>query len=103
MVCYQILCETQQICHRDICFFTEAYGGATLSKTMVFKWHKEVQENVEDGPHSGRPISATNDQNMEVVRAVMAKHCRLSVGMIAVETGLDKNAVYRILADHLHM
>jgi len=49
---------------------TEAYGDATVSRTMVFKWHKafkEGQENVEDDPHSGRPISSTNDVNMEVV------------------------------------
>jgi len=29
---------------------------------------------------------------MEVVRAVMAKDCRMSVRTIAEETGLDKNA-----------
>ena len=55
---------------------TEAYEDVTLSRTMVFKWHKafkEGQENVEDDPHSGRPISSTNDQNVEVVRAVMVK------------------------------
>ena len=49
---------------------TKAYGDATLSRTMVFKWHKafkEGRENVEDDPHSGRPISSTNDQNVEVV------------------------------------
>ena len=62
---------------------------------MVFKWHKafkEVQENVEDDPHSGRPISSTNDQNVEVVRAVMAKDCLMSVRMIEEETGLDKTS-----------
>ena len=45
---------------------------------MVFKWHKafkEGRENVEDDPHSRRPISSTNDQNVEVVRAVTAKDC----------------------------
>ena len=55
---------------------TEAYGDATLSRTMVFKWYKAFkrgQENVEDDPRSGRPISSTNDQNVEVVRAVMAR------------------------------
>jgi len=36
-----------------------------------------------------------------VVRAVMAKDRRLSVRMIAEETGLDKSAVHRILTDHL--
>jgi len=62
---------------------------------MVFKWHKafkEGQENVEDDPHSGRPISSTNDQNVEVVRAVMAKDCLMSVRMIEEETGLDKTS-----------
>jgi len=55
---------------------TEAYGDATLSRTVVFKWHKtfkEGRENVEDDPRSGRPISLTNYQNVEVVRPVMAK------------------------------
>jgi len=53
---------------------TEAYGDATLSRTTVFKSHKalkEGRENVEDDPRSGRPISSTNDQNVEVVRAVI--------------------------------
>ena len=43
---------------------TEAYGDATLSRTMVFKWHKAFkggQENFKDDPRSGRPISSTND------------------------------------------
>jgi len=85
---------------------TEAYGDATLSRTMVFKWHKAFkggQKNVEDDPHSGRPSSSTNDQNVEVVQAVMAKDRRLSVRMITEETGLNKNAVHRILTEHLHM
>jgi len=38
-----------------------------------------------------------------MVRAVMAKDRRLSVRMIAEGTGLDKNAIHRILTDHLHM
>jgi len=103
---HQILCETQQICHRDIASLTEAYGDATLLRTMVFKWHKafkEGRENVEDDPRSGRPISSTNDQNVEVVRAVMTKDCRLSVKMIAEETVLDKSAVHRILTNHLRV
>ena len=67
----------------------EAYGDATLSRTMVFKWHKvfkEGRENVENDPCSGRPISLTNDQNVEVVRAVMAEDRRMSVRMIAGQT-----------------
>jgi len=37
-------------------------------------------------PHLRRPNSSTNDQNVEVVRAVMAKDRQLSVRMIAEET-----------------
>ena len=43
---------------------TEVYGDATLSRTMVFNWHKAFKmgrENVEDDHRSGRPISSTND------------------------------------------
>jgi hypothetical protein len=82
---------------------TEAYGDVTLSRTMVFRWHKdfkEGRENVEDDPRSGRPLWATNYQNVEVVRAVMAKDHRLSVRMIAEETGLDKNSVRGIPKGH---
>ena len=38
---------------------TEAYGDVTLSRTMVFKWHKSFKvdrENFEDDPRSGRTI-----------------------------------------------
>jgi len=39
---------------------------------------------------------------VEVVRIVMAKDRRLSVRIIAEETGLNKNAVHRILTENLH-
>ena len=64
---------------------------------------QEGRENVEGDPRSGRPISSTNDKNVEVAPAVMAKDRRLRVRMIAEETGLNKNAVHRILTEHLHM
>ena len=68
---------------------TEAYEVATLSRTMVFKSRKALKEGRENvGPRSGRPISSTNDQNVEVVRAVMAKDRRLSVSMICRRNGL---------------
>ena len=72
---------------------------------MVFMWHKtfkQGREIVEDDPRSGRPISSTNDQNMRVLRALMAKDCRLSFRMIAEETARKKNALQRILTEHLH-
>jgi len=78
---------------------TEVYGDATLSRTVVFKWHKafkEGRENVEDDPSSGRPISSTNDQNVEMVRAVIAIDRRMSVRMIAVHTFLRQTAYMKL-------
>jgi len=56
---------------------------------MVFKWDKafkEGLENVENDPLSGRQSSSTNDQNVEVVRAVMVKDRQMSVRMTAGQT-----------------
>jgi len=86
---YPILCETQQICHRDVCFFNRNLWRCHSIETVVFKWHKafkEGQENVEDDLRSGRPISSKNDQNVEMVRAVIAKDRRMSVRMTVGQT-----------------
>ena len=81
---------------------TETYGDATLSRTVAFKWHKafrECRENVEDDPRSGRPNSSTNDQNVEMVRAVTAKDHRMSVRMIAGQT--VNHAFYKDVLERL--
>ena len=81
---------------------TEADGDATVLRTVVFKWHKaskEDWENVEDDPHLRRPNLSTNDQNMEVVRAVIAKDRRLSVRIIAEET--VNHAFYKDVLERL--
>src|ERR1051325_2387948 len=64
---------------------SEAYGDVTLSRDMVFKWHKafkDGRESVEDEPRSGRPVSSTTDQNVEIVQAAVTQDRRLSVRMI---------------------
>jgi len=81
---------------------TKANGDDPLSRTMVFKWHKAYKggrENFEDDPRSGRPISSTNDQNVEMVRAVIAKDRRMSVRMIAGQTVND--ACHNIVLERL--
>ena len=73
---------------------------------MVFRWYKaftDGEENLEDESRFGRPALSINDQNVEVVRAVMVKDRRLSVRMISERTVLNKCAIHRILTDILHM
>jgi len=65
MVRYQICVKLIKSATETFASLTEAYGDATLSRTMAFKWHrafKDGRENVEVNPHSGRPVSSTNDQ-----------------------------------------
>jgi len=81
---------------------TEADGDSTVLRTVVFKWHKaskESWENVEDDPHLRRPNSSTNDQNVEVVRAVMARDRRLRVRMISEE--MVNHAFYKDVLEWL--
>jgi len=80
----------------------EVYGDATLPRTMAFKWHKafkEGREIVEDDLHPGRPILSTNDENVEVVRAAMAKDRRMNVRMIAGQT--VNHAFYKDVSERL--
>jgi len=85
-----------------IASLTETYGDAALSRTVGFKCHrafKEGRENVEDDPRFGRPISSTNDQNVEMVRAVIAEDGRMSVRMIAGRTA--NHAFYKNVLERL--
>jgi len=84
-------------------FCVKLNKSATETLPSLTKAFKEGRENVEDDSCSGRPISSRNDQNVEVVQAVMVKDRQLSARMIAEEPDLDKNAVHGILTDHLHM
>jgi len=63
------------------------------------KAFKEGRENAEDDPRSGRPISSTNDQNVEMVQAVIAKDRRMSVRMIAGQT--VNHAFYKDVLERL--
>jgi transcription antitermination factor NusG len=84
---------------------TEASGDDTVPRTMVFNWQKVLKkgrENVEDDPRSGRPISSTNGQNVEVVRAVMSKDRRMSVRMIGGEMGLEKTSKTGPVSPNVH-
>jgi len=66
-------------------------GGTKLSK--------RAEKMLEDNLRSGRPISSTNDQNVEMVRAVMAKDRRMSVGMNAGQT--VNHAFYKDVLERL--
>ena len=64
----------------------EVYGDATMSRTLIFEWHKrfrEGREDVEDDPRSGRPITSRTNENVKRVREKVRSDRRLTVRMIA--------------------
>jgi hypothetical protein len=67
------------------------------------KAFKKGRDYIEDDPRSGRTVSSANDQNVEVMRVMMAKDRRMSVRLISGEISLVKNAFHGILTDHLRM
>ena len=84
---------------------TEAYGDATLSRTMVFKWQKAFKEgrkNLERRLAFWK-INLVNKWSKRGSGASCDGGRSPIVRMIAEETGLDRSAVHIILADSLHM
>ena len=66
----------------------EVHGHDTMSRTLLFEWHrrfKERREEVEDDHRSGRPSTSRTDENVERVRQKVRSDRRLSVRMIADE------------------
>lgn len=68
----------------------KGYGDATLSRTVVLSGTKlsKKDEKMLMIFIQGRLISSRNDQNVEVVEAVMAKNHRLIVRIIAKKHAL---------------
>ena len=84
----------------------EVYGNECMSRTRVFEWHKRFHEgrtDVEDDERSRRPtISKTTNNNQEIEKIVREDR-RLSIRLIAERMSIDKETVWQVLHDNLHM
>jgi len=83
-----------------------AFGDNTLSRTQVFNWHKSFKEgrvDVEDEPRSGRPSTATDDNNVTKARELVLENRRLSVRELATALGISAMSAHAILTEHLSM
>jgi len=76
------------------------YGEHVVSRTQVFRWHKEFldgRESVEEEPRSGRPCTSKTDENMTKVRDLVRSGRRLTVRMISSVLNLNRQTVHEIL------
>ena len=96
-----ILMENQKFEHRSIIKFlvlegqspsnihermTAVYGDSAPSRTMIFEWarrFKDGQLNIEDSPRSGRPISATDEKNIQAGEKLVVEERRITIHEIA--------------------
>ena len=77
-----------------------------MSRTRVFEWHKKFREgrtDIEDDERSRIPtISKTTNNNRESEKIVREDR-RLSIWLIAERMSIDKETVWQILHENLHM
>ena len=84
----------------------EVYGKGCMSRTRVFEWHKRFHEgrtDVGNDERSRRPtISKTTNNNRESEKIVREDR-RLSIRLIAEMMSIDKETVWQVLHENLHM
>ena len=77
-----------------------------MSRTRVFEWHKKFHEgwtDVEGDERSRRPtISKTTHNNREIEKIVREDR-RLSIRLIAERMSIDKETMWQVLHENLHM
>ena len=84
----------------------EVYGKECMSRTSVFEWHKRFHEgrtDVGDDERSRRlTISKTTNNNRESEKIVREDR-RLRIRLIAERMSTDKETVWQVLNENLHM
>ncbi|XP_060774022.1 protein GVQW3-like, partial [Neoarius graeffei] len=84
----------------------QVYGDETMSRSWVFEWHKrfkEGPEDVEDDPRSRRPSTSGTEANIERVRQVVHGDRQLTVRLIAIELGMNRDSIWKIITEDLGM
>ena len=84
----------------------EVYSKECMSRTRVFEWHKRFREgrtDVEDGERSRRPTISKTTNNIREIEKIVQADRRLSIRLIAERMSTDKEIVWQVLHDNLHM
>lgn len=82
------------------------YGDDAPSRTTVFEWarrFKDGQFTIEDGPRSGRPSTATDDQTIEAVESLVIEDRRITIQQISDILRSSTGTVHNILHEQLRM
>ena len=81
-------------------------GDDAQALSNVKKWAAEFKrgrESLEDDPRSGRPVTATTQENIDRVYHMVMDDRRLTVNQIANAVGISRERVENILHNELGM
>jgi len=70
----------------------EAFKEQALNRARVFEWFscfKKGDLSIEDQPHSGRPSSSRNDENVAKIREKLNEDHRYTIGELTEVTGVS--------------
>jgi histone-lysine N-methyltransferase SETMAR len=84
----------------------DVYQDSAPAYRTVAKWVAEFKDptrDFEDAPRTGRPPTATTDENIEAVERIVLRDRQISVRRVADELGISKTVVHEILSNHLGM
>ena len=71
-----------------------AYGDQALSLSNVFRCYgryRDVREDIEDDPRSGRQTDCRNDNIVEKISQLLIQNRHLSLRMLADEVNIDND------------
>ncbi|XP_068246292.1 protein GVQW3-like [Palaemon carinicauda] len=84
----------------------EAYGDKQMSQASFCRWFNrfsERNEQVEDEPRSGVPISAQKEEIINEVRRLVMQDRRITVRMIFDAVGISIGKVETVLTEDLNL
>jgi [histone H3]-lysine36 N-dimethyltransferase SETMAR len=85
---------------------TTAYREEAISYSTVQRWSKVFREGemeLEDDPRSGRPVSKTTEENIQLVRRIIDEDPHSTYDDIEAETQLSHGTISKIIHEYLKM
>ena len=83
-------------CHQRL---EKAFKGMAPSFSMVKEWYARFKDGItsfKDDERCGRPVTASGDDNAEVVRQIIIEDSHATYDTIATELGIAKGSVKAI-------
>lgn len=83
-----------------------AFPDSAPSRTTVYEWYSEFRNgrvSLKDSARVGRPMEATNEENVEAIRGILSVDSRVTIEYLSDQLGISTGSVHNILHDKLKM